>query len=73
MDKLTLINNQGFRTSKGGIIIEDDVWIGANCVLIDGAILRKSCKIGAGSLVRNELDPYTVNAGNPLRVIVHRK
>ena len=30
-----LIQNQGFKKSKGGIIVEDDVWIGSNCVLMD--------------------------------------
>ena len=34
----TLIQQQGFCASKGGIIIEDDVWIGAGCVILDGAV-----------------------------------
>ena len=63
---------QGFRPSKGGIIIEDDVWIGANCVLLDGAILRKGCIIGAGSLVKSEVASYSISAGNPLRHIKYR-
>ena len=36
-DRGRLIREQGFLPSKGGIVIEDDVWIGANCVLLDGA------------------------------------
>lgn len=59
------IRSQGFRASKGGILIEDDVWIGANCVLLDGAILRRGCVIGAGSIVRGEISAYSVQAGNP--------
>jgi acetyltransferase-like isoleucine patch superfamily enzyme len=43
------IRDQGFAGSKGGIIIEDDVWIGANCVILDGSIIRKGAVIGAGS------------------------
>src|SRR5215217_1737889 len=35
-DRSRLISEQGFLPSKGGIVIEDDVWIGANCVLLDG-------------------------------------
>ena len=50
-------------------MIEDDVWIGANCVLLDGAILRRGCVLGAGSVVRSELAEYTVYAGQPLRVV----
>jgi virginiamycin A acetyltransferase len=68
----TLIRQQGFRKSKGGIIIEEDVWIGANTVLLDGAILRKGCVIGAGSIVRNEIVAYSVNVGHPLTQISWR-
>jgi len=63
------ISQQGFMPSKGGIFIEDDVWIGANCVILDGAILNKGCVVGANSLVRGELEPYSVNVGNPARRI----
>jgi acetyltransferase-like isoleucine patch superfamily enzyme len=65
--KDTLIIKQGFSPSKGGIIIEDDVWIGANCVILDGALLRTGCVIGAGSIVRGEVPTYSVNVGNPLK------
>lgn len=67
------INQQGFRPSKGGIWIEDDVWIGANCVILDGAVLRRGCVIGAGSIVRKEVDAYSINAGQPLAVIGWRE
>ena len=73
IDKNKLINQQGFCQSKGGIIIEDDVWIGANCVILDGAIIRRGAVIGAGSTVRGEITEYTINVGNTLRVIHHIK
>lgn len=63
-----LIREQGFLPSKGGIVVEDDVWIGANCVLLDGALLRQGCVVGAGSIVRGELQPYTVYIGQPPQV-----
>lgn len=63
------IRHQGFFPSKGGILIEDDVWIGANTTILDGAILRKGCVIGADSLVREEVEAYSINSGNPLRKI----
>lgn len=68
-DKSRRINQQGFLPSRGGIIIEDDVWIGANVVILDGAILRTGCVIGAGSLVRSEVPAYAIRVGNPLRHI----
>lgn len=64
-----LIRDQRFRPSKGGILIEDDVWIGAGCVILDGAILRRGCVIGAMSLVRGEVPAYSINAGNPLQLL----
>ena len=60
------IREQGFRPSKGGIIVEDDVWIGAGCVLLDGTILRSGCVIGAMSLVRGEVPEGGIYGGNPL-------
>jgi acetyltransferase-like isoleucine patch superfamily enzyme len=69
----TLIVNQGFLSSRGGIFIESDVWIGANCVLLDGAVLREGCVIGAGSVVRTEVPSYTIWAGSPLKEIGKRQ
>jgi len=68
-----LIRDQGFRAGKGGIIVEDDVWIGAGCVLLDGAVLRRGCVIGAMSLVRGEVAAYSIQAGNPLKLIGWRE
>jgi acetyltransferase-like isoleucine patch superfamily enzyme len=67
------IREQGFRPSKGGILVEDDVWIGANCVILDGAILRRGCVIGAGSVVREEVAAYSIQGGNPLRMLGSRE
>ena len=72
-EKGRLIREQGFMPGRGGIVVEDDVWIGANCVLLDGAILRQGCVIAAGSIVRTEVPAYSVNGGQPLRVIGWRK
>lgn len=60
------ILEQGFRPSKGGILIENDVWVGANCVLLDGCILREGCIIAAGSVVRGEIPSYAIYGGNPI-------
>jgi acetyltransferase-like isoleucine patch superfamily enzyme len=68
-----LIREQRFKPSRGGIVIEDDVWIAANCVILDGSVIRKGAVVGAGSLVRGELAGYTVYAGNPLREINRRR
>jgi acetyltransferase-like isoleucine patch superfamily enzyme len=65
-DRERLIVKQRFRPSKGGIVIEDDVWIGVNTVILDGSFIRKGCVVGALSLVKGELQEYGIYAGNPL-------
>lgn len=72
-DKKKNIKDQGFMESKGGILIEDDVWIGANAVLLDGAVVRRGAVIGAGSVVRREVPAYSINAGTPAKTIGYRK
>jgi virginiamycin A acetyltransferase len=68
-----LIRAQGFQASRGGIVIEDDVWIGASTVILDGARLRRGCVVGANSLVMGELDAYSVYVGSPVRKIGRRE
>ena len=68
----TPIRSQGFRPSKGGVVIGDDVWIGANCVLLDGAVVGKGCVIAACSVVRGQLEPYGIYGGNPIRKLGER-
>lgn len=71
-DRHRLIREQRFQPSRGGILIEDDVWIGAGVVLLDGAIVRRGAVIGAMSLVRGEVPAYSVQIGNPLRFVKWR-
>lgn len=71
-DSSRLILEQRFLPSRGGIVIEDDVWIGASCVLLDGAAIGCGAVVGAGSLVRKSIEPYTVVVGSSLRVIARR-
>ncbi|MHA1538486.1 MAG: acyltransferase [Alphaproteobacteria bacterium] len=63
------INQQRFLASRGGIILEDDVWIGANCVLLDGTVMRRGSVLAAGSLVRHEVEAYSINVGSPAKSI----
>ena len=66
-DKSRPIREQGFLKGKGGIVIEDDVWIGANCVILDGALIRRGVVVAAGSIVRGELKAFGIYAGTPLQ------
>ena len=51
------------------IIIEDDVWIGFNCIILKGVKIGRGAIIGAGSVVTKDIDPWTINVGNPIQCI----
>ncbi|WP_199120906.1 DapH/DapD/GlmU-related protein [Pedobacter sp. ASV28] len=53
-------------------VIEDDVWIGANCVILGGITIEKGAVIGAGSVVTKNIPSYAIAVGNPAKVIKHR-
>ena len=60
-----MIRHQGFQPSKGGITLEDDVWIGANSVVLDGATVGRGAIVAAGSVVRGVIPPYEIWGGVP--------
>lgn len=66
-DRTRRIRDQGFLPSKGGIMIGDDVWLGANVVVLDGAVIGQGCVVAAGSVVRGVLEPYSIYAGVPAK------
>lgn len=51
------------------IVIEDGVWIGAGAIILPGVRIGKKSIVGAGSVVTKNVDPYTIVAGNPARMI----
>lgn len=67
-----LIFKESFRfdiSSKGHVIIEEDVWIGSNTVILPGVKIGRGAIIGAGSVVTKDVPRYSVAFGNP--AIVH--
>ncbi len=55
--------------TKKKITLEDEVWIGANSVVVAGVTIGKHSVIAAGSVVTKNIPPYSVAVGNPARVI----
>lgn len=66
-DPAVRIISQGVSTSP--IIIEDDVWIGANSVILAGVNVGRHSVVAAGSVVTRSVLPFTIVAGNPARVV----
>lgn len=64
------IHRQGL--TKEGILIEDDVWIGARVTILDGCRIGKGSVIGAGSVVTKNVDPYSVVYGVPAKTVRKR-
>ncbi|WP_302566985.1 acyltransferase [Culturomica massiliensis] len=61
------ISKQGVTTIP--VTIEDDVWIGANAVILAGITIGKHAVVAAGSVVTCNVPPYSVCAGNPGRIV----
>ncbi len=47
------------------IVIENDIWIGANVTVLKGVKISEGAIIGAGSVVTKDVAPYSINFGNP--------
>lgn len=56
----------------GAIVVEDDVWIGANVVILRDVILGRGCVVAAGAVVTKDVEPYAVVGGVPARKISSR-
>jgi acetyltransferase-like isoleucine patch superfamily enzyme len=65
------IKAQPLRT-RGGIVIEDDVWLGYNVVVLDGVRIGAGAVIGAGSVVKSNIPSGAIAAGSPARVVKWR-
>lgn len=67
-----LIRQQPWDTVKTGVTIGEDVWIGANAVILPGTTIGKGSIIGAGSVVTKDIPEYSIVCGNPARIIRSR-
>jgi acetyltransferase-like isoleucine patch superfamily enzyme len=50
-----------------GIVIEDDVWLGAGAIITDGVRIGRGAVVAAGAVVTRDVEPHTVVAGVPAK------
>jgi galactoside O-acetyltransferase len=64
-DRSSLIKNQGHKFDD--IVLEEDVWIGANVVILPGVRIGKGCVVGAGAVVTKNLPDFSICWGVPAK------
>ncbi|MEZ8122597.1 CatB-related O-acetyltransferase [Vibrio splendidus] len=54
------------------IVIGNDVWMGANVILLPGIVIGDGAVIAAGAVVSKDVPPYAIVGGVPAKIIKHR-
>ncbi len=62
----------GHPSTKGDVIIGNDVWIGHAAIILSGVTIEDGAMIGAGAVVTKNVPAYGIVAGNPARLIQKR-
>ena len=68
-DTTKRIDQQGVSTKP--VVINDDVWIGANSVILPGVTIGTHCVVAAGAVVTKDVPDNCIVAGVPARIIKH--
>ena len=58
--------------SKGGVTLQNDVWLGAGVTVLDGVTIHKGTIVGAGAVVNTDLPAYSIAQGLPAKVTKKR-
>lgn len=64
------MNAQGIHSDR--VVVEDDVWIGLNCTILQGVTIGRGSIIGAGAVVTRDIPAGSIALGVPARVVGHR-
>ncbi len=54
------------------VVIGNDVWVGANVIILPGRTIGDGAVVAAGSVVTKNVDPFTIVGGNPAKLIRQR-
>lgn len=73
LDRRFTISSMPCEPNKGGLVVGDDVWLGAGCAILPGVSIGNGCVIGANSVVTSAVPDYEIWAGIPARKIGERR
>ena len=62
------IKDQPLKT-RGGIVIEDDAWLGVGVIVLQAVTIGRGAIVAAGSVVTKDVPPMTLVAGNPVKIV----
>lgn len=54
------------------IVVNEDAWVGAGCILMSKCEIGRGAVVGAGSVVTKKIPPYAVVVGSPTKIIAVR-
>jgi acetyltransferase-like isoleucine patch superfamily enzyme len=60
------------KVKEGKVIIGNDVWIGQGAILLGPLIIGDGAIIGSYAVVCHNVEPYSIQVGNPARIIAYR-
>lgn len=63
---------EGHPSTKGDVIIGNDVWIGWEATILSGVTIGDGAVVGAGAVVAKDIPPYAIAVGNPAQVVRKR-
>lgn len=68
--RLGFVDSDDLKYEK--VFIGNDVWIGAGAIILPGISIGDGAVVGAGSIVTKDIEPYSIVAGNPAKVLRKR-
>ena len=70
----TIYGKEGYAdaTSKGDIVVDDDVWIGFRAIIMSGVHIAQGAVIAAGAVVTKDVPPYAIVGGAPAKILKYR-
>lgn len=66
------LNKTKEETSKGPIVVEDDVWLGYGAKILSGVTIGQGAVIGSFAVVAKDIPPYAIVVGNPGKILRYR-